>query len=153
MDGSAEPSILAVDDEEFNVVLIRRCLRKVARVIIATDGAQAIEILKGKEPICALFCDLKMPGIGGLDVLRAARQVRPDVVRVIVSAYADVDTAERAVREIGLFRITTKPFSRLDIIRVAEESIGAFRVSVDASPPKPDLDPELRAALPPSGRT
>ena len=74
----------------------------------AEDGPSALERMK-KERWSVLLVDMKMPGMDGLQVLEQARQMQPDLVAVIMTAYATVDTAVSAMK-LGAYDYLVKPF-------------------------------------------
>src|SRR5262249_34971169 len=102
------PRVLVVDDEP----VVRRSLARLllARgmlVLTAEDGAAAIEQL-GKEKVDVALVDLMMPNVGGLDLLDHIKTHNEGVEVIMMTAYADVTTAVRAVRG-GAYHFLTKP--------------------------------------------
>jgi DNA-binding NtrC family response regulator len=101
--------ILVVDDEEIVRESLGGWLEKDGyRVECAADGPSAIARLEA-EPRQILICDLKMPGMDGLQVLEEARKRQPDLAVVIMTAYATVDTAVSAMK-LGAYDYLMKPF-------------------------------------------
>ena len=101
--------VLVVDDEE----IVRESLmgwlaQDGYHVETAEDGPTALERLK-KDRWSVLLVDMKMPGMDGLQVLEQARQLQPDLVAVIMTAYATVDTAVSAMK-LGAYDYLVKPF-------------------------------------------
>ncbi len=113
--GSARPSearsgrILVVDDERSMRELLQIVLRREGhQVRLAEDGPSAVAELE-REPIDVLISDIKMPGMTGVDVLREAKRIDPDIVGIMVTAYASTETAVEALR-LGAYDYLTKPF-------------------------------------------
>ncbi len=105
------PLILAADDDPLSRSFLSETLeRKGYRVTGAQDGQQALAFLE-RTPFDLLIFDLKMPGVGGLDLLEAARRSHPDSEVIIATAYASVEGAVEAVKN-GAFDYLTKPFTR-----------------------------------------
>jgi len=101
---------LIVDDE----AIIRESLRDWLtdaghQVLIAEDGLQALEIIKKEKPSIAIV-DLVMPGMNGIELLKKAKEVLPDIEVFIITAYASIPTAIAAMRE-GAYDYIEKPFS------------------------------------------
>jgi DNA-binding NtrC family response regulator len=101
--------VLVVDDEE----IVRESLsgwlaQDGYHVEAAEDGPSALERVK-KDRWSVLLVDMKMPGMDGLQVLEQARQLQPDLVAVIMTAYATVDTAVSAMK-LGAYDYLVKPF-------------------------------------------
>jgi two-component system response regulator PilR (NtrC family) len=108
--------ILVVDDELSMRELLSITLRQAGYdVSLADGGATAIEALR-QESFSLVITDLRMRGSDGMDVLRAARDLAPDTVVIVVTAYASTATAVEAMK-LGAYDYVTKPF-KLDEIRV-----------------------------------
>ena len=124
--------VLVVDDEEGIRLGVARVLEKFVasfpdiaaeisyEVEAAADGEIAVERLK-EAPPDILLLDLKLPGIGGLDVLREAQALEPPVLTVMVTAYASVTTAVEATRG-GTFDFLPKPFTPNEIKAVVRRA-------------------------------
>ncbi len=107
------PRILVVDDEEVLRDLIRRKLTSDGTdVLIAKDGVDACAVLD-RERVDAVLTDIKMPGRGGIEVLKHAKSIDRDVEVLVMTAHACADTAIEAVR-FGAFDYLTKPFERFE---------------------------------------
>ena len=103
------PRILIVDDEEIVRESLSGWLEKDGyRVDTAPDGATALDKVK-QEPWSIVLVDLKMPGMDGLQVLEAVRKLQPDVSIVMITAYATVETAVKAIK-LGAYDYIVKPF-------------------------------------------
>jgi len=101
--------ILVVDDERSMRELLQIVLRREGhQVRLAEDGHAAVAELE-REPVDVLISDIKMPGMTGVDVLREAKRIDPDIVGIMVTAYASTDTAVEALR-LGAYDYLTKPF-------------------------------------------
>jgi two-component system response regulator PilR (NtrC family) len=101
--------ILVVDDERSMRELLQIVLRREGhQVRLAEDGRTAVSELE-REPVDVLISDIKMPGMTGVDVLREAKRIDPDIVGIMVTAYASTDTAVEALR-LGAYDYLTKPF-------------------------------------------
>jgi two-component system response regulator PilR (NtrC family) len=101
--------ILVVDDERSMRELLQIVLRREGhQVRLAEDGQAAVAELE-REPVDVLISDIKMPGMTGVDVLREAKRIDPDVVGIMVTAYASTETAVEALR-LGAYDYLTKPF-------------------------------------------
>jgi two-component system response regulator PilR (NtrC family) len=101
--------ILVVDDERSMRELLQIVLRREGhRVLLAEDGPSAIETLQ-RDVVDILISDIKMPGMSGVDVLREAKRIDPDIVGIMVTAYASTETAVEALR-LGAYDYLAKPF-------------------------------------------
>ena len=118
------PSLLVVDDEQGILDVVGRFARRSGFEVVACSGGhQAIAQLHTRHADVAMV-DLRMPDIGGLDVIRAIREIDPRCQIVLMTGYATVDTAVEAIK-LGAMDYLSKPldFARLErfLISVREE--------------------------------
>ena len=117
--------VLVVDDEPDVRELLVEYFREAGHeVSSAADGTAAVaDITRNPTKYGLVISDLQLPGIDGLGVLKAAKAANPSVAVIIVTGYASVDSAVRAVR-LGAYDYLTKPFTlgQIDVIvsRAAE---------------------------------
>lgn len=115
--------ILVVDDEPELCKVLQKALKKEGyRVLTATTGRKALSILK-KEKVHLLLLDLKMPSIGGLELLKKIRgkgKKKNLVPTVILTAYASLSSAREAM-ELGAVDYLTKPFDLDEVKSVVKE--------------------------------
>ncbi|MFZ5477794.1 MAG: sigma-54-dependent transcriptional regulator [Myxococcota bacterium] len=114
--------ILVVDDEESNRLALERIFtREGWDVKLAADGRQGLEMLREGD-VAVVLTDLKMPGMGGMELLRAARQVAPEVQVILVTAYGTVEGAVEAMKE-GAYDFVTKPLRRNEVVASVRKAI------------------------------
>jgi len=118
-----EPATLLVadDDPAVRQSLERTLTREGYRVVLASDGQAALERLQDGG-VDLVLSDLKMPGLTGLELLRAARVVAPEVDVIMLTAFGTVEEAVRAMKE-GACDFLTKPFQRAQLIRVINQAL------------------------------
>ncbi|MDP2226699.1 MAG: response regulator [Moraxellaceae bacterium] len=104
-----KPKVLLVDDEERILRSLGLLLRMQYQVFATSDGFEALAILR-REKIHVLISDQRMPVMSGSELLRQAREVSPDTVRILLTGYADADAALASVNEGEIFRYITKPW-------------------------------------------
>jgi DNA-binding NtrC family response regulator len=103
----APPRVLVVDDERSMRELLSIVLRRDGYdVLIAEDGAAGLELLK-RERVDILITDIRMPQMNGVDLLREAKRIAPDIVSIVMTAFATTDTAVEALR-LGAADYVTK---------------------------------------------
>jgi two-component system response regulator PilR (NtrC family) len=101
--------ILVVDDERSMRELLQIVLRREGHdVLLAEDGPEAVATLE-REPVDVLISDIRMPGMSGVGVLREAKRLDPDIVGIMITAYASTESAVEALR-LGAYDYLTKPF-------------------------------------------
>jgi two-component system response regulator PilR (NtrC family) len=94
----APARVLVVDDERSMRELLSIVLRRDGyEVLIAEDGAAAVELLK-RERVDILITDIRMPQMNGVDLLREAKRIAPDIVSIVMTAFASTETAVEALR-------------------------------------------------------
>jgi DNA-binding NtrC family response regulator len=102
--------IMLVDDEELVLTSLKRSLRREGYELVTfTDAAKALEYLE-RETVDIIVSDHRMPSMTGIDFLIKVRKDHPDIVRILLTGYADIEVAVRAVNEGKLFRFLTKPW-------------------------------------------
>lgn len=104
-----KPRILLVDDEERILRSLGMLLRMHYQVFATSDGHEALAILQ-REKIHVLISDQRMPVMTGTELLRQARAIAPDTIRILLTGYADADSALDAVNEGEIFRYINKPW-------------------------------------------
>jgi DNA-binding response OmpR family regulator len=110
---SGEHHILVVDDEPHIGRIIQMKLeRGPYRVSLASDGRQALELLRGEEPVDLVLLDIMMPFVSGFDVLQEIRRYphRQSTPVIMLTAKGQETDRTRAL-ELGATDFLTKPFS------------------------------------------
>lgn len=113
-------TILVVDDEIGPRESLRMILKPIYQVHTATDGQEALQIIK-REKVDLVTLDLKMPGISGIDVLREIKKSQDDIEVVIITGYGTLTTAIEAIR-YGAVDFISKPFNVADIVAIISKS-------------------------------
>ncbi|MCA9600141.1 MAG: sigma-54-dependent Fis family transcriptional regulator [Myxococcales bacterium] len=123
-DGADPLCVLVVDDEPtLRRNLARILLSRGMKVHTAGDGAVAMELL-GSERVDVALVDLMMPNVGGMELLEFVKSRHADVEVIMMTAFADVETAVKTVRA-GAYHFLTKPFRSndevvLSVVKAAE---------------------------------
>ncbi len=92
----------------------------------AENGRRALELLR-EEKADLIISDVKMPDMGGIELLRAARELLPDVAVVMMTAFATVDTAREAFK-LGADDFITKPFDIEELKLIVEKALDRLRL-------------------------
>ncbi len=125
------PTVLVVDDKKNMLLLMAKVLKEDARVLTALRGAEAIDILR-EERVDVVLCDLRMPDLDGIEVLKACKKLRAQTEFVLMTAYASVGTAVEALR-LGAYDYLTKPFEPETARAVVLRALGRALPSGDPS--------------------
>jgi len=117
-----KPNILVVDDE---VGMREGCRRALAsqgfQVSTAENGAEGLHKLREK-PYALVLLDAMMPGMSGLELLGAIHEYDPDIICIVITGYATVDLAARAMKQ-GAYDFLPKPFTLDELSAVVNRGI------------------------------
>lgn len=110
-------AVLFVDDEEMARKYFRMAFARDFTVLVAANVQEALEVLDAQgDRIAVLITDQRMPGQQGVDLLKRARAEWPHIVRMLTTAYSDLDDAIAAVNRGEILRYITKPWD-LNVLR------------------------------------
>lgn len=112
-------NILLTDDEQIVIdtltLILNRNFQDEVKIFTALSGTKALETVRS-EKIDIIFMDIHMPGINGLETISLVKQLNPNVVIVILSAYDQFQYAQEAIN-LGAYKYLTKPVNRNLIIQ------------------------------------
>lgn len=131
MPGATLPEkILFVDDEPEVINSFRRQLRGKLNIHAAGSGDEGLAKLDQLGPFAVVVSDLKMPGMNGVEFLSQVNKVAPQTVRILLTGYADVNSAVAAVNESNIFRFLTKPCPEDQLVKALVAAIKQYRLLV-----------------------
>ena len=130
MAGPNQPRILIVDDEALVLEGLKRQLRAHFEVTAAAEPRKALELVASNGQYAVVVSDLRMPGIDGVALLSAIRNLSPNTVRVLLTGYADLEAAIAAVNEGNIFRFLNKPCPTEVLLRALQTSVEQHRLIV-----------------------
>jgi diguanylate cyclase (GGDEF)-like protein len=103
-------TLLLVDDEQNIVSALKRLLRRDGyQILSANSGQEGLDVLAANE-VDVIVSDQRMPGMIGADFLRAAKNLYPDTIRIMLSGYTELQSVTDAVNEGAIFKFLTKPW-------------------------------------------
>ncbi|MCL2626921.1 MAG: sigma-54 dependent transcriptional regulator [Cystobacterineae bacterium] len=118
MTPQSNTKVLVVDDDKVVLRAVMEILQSDGYQVVAIDDAvEALAALQDTSIDVAVF-DIKMPNLSGMDLLRALKQIRPEVEVLMMTAYATVETAVEAVK-MGAYDYLTKPFENIDLLSMS----------------------------------
>lgn len=124
--------VMYVDDEAQSLKYFRKNFEKNFRVLTAENTDAALEILANQgQEIGVLMTDQRMPGASGTELLNQTKQLYPEITRILVTAYSDLDTAVDSVNEGGAFRYLTKPWDMRELKGVLLRAMEFFLLQRD----------------------
>jgi two-component system response regulator HydG len=119
----SEPGTLLVadDDPGLRESLQRTLTRAGHRVVLAPDGRTALAELQSRA-IDLVLTDLKMPGLSGLELLRAVKSIAPEVDVILITAFGTVEEAVSAMKD-GAYDFLTKPFRGEQLLKIVTKAL------------------------------
>ncbi|MDZ7642194.1 MAG: sigma-54 dependent transcriptional regulator [Desulfurivibrio sp.] len=120
-------TILVVDDEPNYLVILEELLREEGyEVFCAESGRQALEIIEQSD-LDLVITDMRMPGLDGLELLKASKERRPELPVMMITAFGEVEKAVAAMRA-GAFNYLTKPFNNDELLVSIRQAVEHYRV-------------------------
>src|SRR6266513_3716954 len=108
----SKPSVLLLDDDEKDLMLLEQILRPDGfQVLKTTDPTRAFEVL-ASHPVGIVISDQNMPGITGVEFLRQVRKLYPGVIRIVFTNSQDPKVFADAVNEAGIHKFIMKDWDR-----------------------------------------
>jgi DNA-binding NtrC family response regulator len=126
--GPAKARVLFVDDEPRVLTTMRMLFRSQYEVFVAESGDQALALLR-TQPVEVIVSDQRMPGMTGIELLRAARDLNPCAMRILLTGYSDLNAIIGSINEGEIFRFVNKPWSNEDLSTTVARAVVAARIS------------------------
>ncbi|KAA0985369.1 HD domain-containing phosphohydrolase [Pseudomonas sp. ANT_J28] len=118
-----KPKVLLVDDEESILNSLRRLLRgQPYELLLATSGAQALEIME-QHSIDLVMTDARMPNMDGATLLARIHQLYPTITRILLTGYADMPTIIKAINEGKIHRYISKPWNDEEMLLTLRQAL------------------------------
>ena len=106
--------ILIVDDEASNLRTLERMFRRDYEVLTATCAAEAMSLLQ-QHDVALLISDQRMPEMSGIELMTRTVELRPHMVRILLTGYTDVSSLIEAINCGHVYKYVTKPWSNEDL--------------------------------------
>ncbi len=117
-----KPRVLFVDDEPRVLTTMRVLFRSGYQVYFADSGQAALDLLKS-QPVDVIVSDQRMPGMTGIELLRAARDLNPNAMRILLTGYSDLNAIIGSINEGEIFRFVNKPWSNEDLTATVARAV------------------------------
>ena len=125
-------AVLYVDDEELSLKAFARAFGDDFRVFTAANAQDGFKLLEQHaDEIGLLLTDQRMPGETGVWLLERARQLRPHILRILVTAYSDFDTAIAAVNSGAIYKYINKPWDPPQLELTLRQALEFFMVQTE----------------------
>ncbi len=122
--------ILYVDDEENNLVVFKNAFFRDYKVHTALSAAEGLAILD-QDMIHLIITDQKMPGMTGVEFLEKVVETYPETMRLILTAYSDIDFIMRAVNKCGIYRYILKPWDARELKIIIDKALQNYQLAQD----------------------
>jgi CheY-like chemotaxis protein len=129
MHSGTHAHILLVEDDPHLLSALKRTLRQFS-VRVATNAAEALDMVREDRGIAVCVADMHMPGMTGLRLLARLREEYPEIVRIMLTGDSDVKTAMQAVNEGQIFRFLSKPCPTTALVNTLTAALEQHRLIV-----------------------
>ncbi len=133
-----KPKILLVDDEARILRSLSMLLRTQYQIFATSDGHEALQILR-QEKIHVIISDQRMPIMSGTELLRQAKDISPDTIRILLTGYSDADAALEALNDGEIFRYISKPWGSKELRETIAQAVN-IAGNLEALPQEPLLN-------------
>ncbi len=123
-------NILLVDDEEDNLALLYRTLRGSYNLEKTTSPLHALELLKEKH-FELVISDHKMPEMDGVEFLKRVQELRPDTMRILLTAYSDANILIDAINYAKIYRYVKKPYNPEELQLIVSSALEFYQLKHD----------------------
>jgi serine/threonine-protein kinase len=138
-----KPVVMFVDDEARILNALQALFASQYEVHVCDDPVKAVEMVK-RLPVQVLVSDQRMPQMLGVDLLRAAREITPRTVRILLTGYSDLASIVGSINDGEVWRFINKPWDAQDIQRTLAEAVQIFDAVPDVpawqAPAEPSFD-------------
>ncbi|MEM9074542.1 MAG: hybrid sensor histidine kinase/response regulator [Myxococcota bacterium] len=118
--------ILYVDDDYANRTSFQYVFEERFRFALAASGAEALELIDQEVP-AVLLADHRMPGMTGVELCEAVREKQPGIIRMILTAYADLDAVTDAINRGSVHRYLRKPYDDDELLQALSSGVTLWR--------------------------
>jgi GAF domain-containing protein/CheY-like chemotaxis protein/class 3 adenylate cyclase len=123
-----KPKLLVVDDEPDNLDLLYRTFHREFKVLRADSGPAALEILEQEGEVAVIISDQRMPAMSGTEFLSLTATQYPDIIRIILTGYTDVEDLVEAINSGKVFKYVTKPWDDEELKAVVRQAVDTHNV-------------------------
>lgn len=138
-------TILYVDDEESNLRIFRMAFKRHYNVLTAVNGYEAIETLRTND-VQLIITDQKMPEMTGTELLEKLLPEFPDVIRIILTGFADIEAIVKAVNRCGIYKYITKPWDKGEMKLTIDKALESYELKKEKTSLVTKLE-EMNASL------
>jgi two-component system response regulator HupR/HoxA len=134
------PTILIVDDEPRVLDALEAILAADFRVLRADGGVEALDALRCEPDVAVILTDYKMPGMTGVELLQRSQDIAPDTLRIVLTAYTDVDSLMEAINTGRIYHFIAKPWDPKDLMVIVRRAAERYALSQENLRLKDELE-------------
>ncbi len=124
-------TILIVDDEVNNLQFLKRTLRRDYKILTANDGLEALKVVEQEGPnISLIISDQRMPNMNGTEFLAEVTEEYPNIIKMLLTGYSDIDAMIDGVNKCNLFQYISKPINPNDLEIIIKNGIEAYELTL-----------------------
>jgi signal transduction histidine kinase len=123
-------NILFIDDEPNNLVVFKNSFFRYYNIITADSGEKGLKFLEENE-IHLVITDQKMPGMTGVQFLEKVVELYPSTLRMIITAYSDIEVIIQAINKCGIYQYILKPWDSRDLKNTIDNALQAYQLAKD----------------------
>ena len=117
-----------VDDDRANLLAFRAIAEPTYEVVVARSGDEALLLISQNPDIAVLMADQRMPGMSGIDLCERVQSSHPDIVRMLVTAYSDLQAAIAAINRGHVSRYLNKPWNSEELLATLRDAVERYRL-------------------------
>ncbi len=137
-------TVLVVDDEPRVLDALEAVLATEFRVLRAEGGEQALGLLPG-EDTAVILTDYRMPGMSGVEFLRRSQEIAPEAVRIVLTAYTDVDSLMDAINTGHIYHFVPKPWDPKELLVIVRHAAERYTLARDNARLRDELELAVNA--------
>jgi response regulator RpfG family c-di-GMP phosphodiesterase len=132
-DGEHLDTVLLVDDEENILRSLRRELLDIPYSLLTASSAAEALTLMHAHAVSVIISDQRMPGISGTELLAIVREKYPDTVRILLTAYSDMQDILDAINRSNIYKFIQKPWKSDELKNIIAEAVDYYLLTRDKS--------------------
>ena len=119
--------ILYVDDEESNLLVFKSAFKRDYQIFTANSGEEGIKVLE-KEKVELIITDQRMPGMTGIEFLHKVIPYHPEIIRIILTGYSDVEAIIQAINNGGIYQYVRKPWNYDELKVIIDHGLETYQL-------------------------
>jgi two-component system response regulator HupR/HoxA len=123
-----QATVLVVDDEPRVLDALEAILAAEFRVLRAESGEHALGLLPDAD-VAVIVTDYRMPGMTGVELLRRSQETTPDALRIVLTAYTDVDSLMDAINTGHIYHFVPKPWDPTELLLVVRRAVERWELA------------------------